>query len=149
MTGETLEVKGQQRFSFVLGECRFDHMFLVCPLPTDAAGLLGTDFLERTGANIRFECGKMALAAIDKAPCAYSVTPAKTAALTVFTEDKARRSLQPTRREEPHTDGHPSDDPRSGSKSWLVRFTENITVAPRCQQVAIGKLEVEKGQRPP
>ena len=87
VTGETLEVNGQQRVSFVLGECRFDHTFLVCPLPTDAAGLLGTDFLERTGANKNFECGKMALVAIDKAPCAYSVTPAKSAALTVFTKD--------------------------------------------------------------
>ena len=49
VTGETLEVKGQQRVSFLLGECRFDHMFLVYPLATEAARLLGTDFLERTG----------------------------------------------------------------------------------------------------
>ena len=123
VTGETLQVKGQQHVSFVLGESRLDHTFLVCSLPTDAAGLLGTDFLERTGASINFECGKMALAAIDKAPRAYKVIPAKSAALTVFTEGEARRSPQPTRREEPHTEGHPSNDPRSemtasGSKSW-------------------------------
>ena len=123
MTGETLEVKGQQHVSFLLGESRFDHKFLVCPLPTDAAGLLGTDFLARTGDNVNFECGKMAFAAIDKAPCAYEVIPAKGAVLTVFTEGEARRSPQPTRREELHTDGHPSHNPRSemtasGSKSW-------------------------------
>jgi len=110
-------------------------MFLVCTLPTDAAGLLGTGFLERTGANVNFECGKMALAAIDKATRAYEVVFAKSAALTVFTEGEARRSPQPTRREELHTEGLPSDDPRSDmtaseSESWLVRVTENITAMP-------------------
>ena len=72
----------------------------------------------------------MALAAIDKVPCVYNVTPAKSAALTVFPENKAGRSLQPTRREELYTDWQPSDEPRSemtapGSKSWLVRSTEH------------------------
>ena len=74
VTAENLEVKGQQHVSFVLGESGFDHMFLVCPVPTDAAGLLGTDFLERTGANVNFECGKMALAAVEKATrCTHGV----------------------------------------------------------------------------
>ena len=138
----------------MLGDCRCDHKFLVCLLPTDAVGLLGTDFLERTGANVNFECGKIALAAIDKAPRAYEVIPAKGAALTVFMEGDARRSPQPTRREELHTDGHTSDDPRSEvtvseSESWLVKITENITGAPRCRHIVIGKTEVEKGQKPP
>jgi len=50
--------------------------------------------------------------------------------------------------EEPHTDGNPSDDPHSettasGKKSCLIRVTENITVAPRCRHITIGKIEVE------
>ena len=123
VTGETLEVKGQQNVSFVVLESRFDHVFLVYPLPTYAAGLLGMDFFERTGANVNFECGKMALAAIDKAPRAYEVISAKVAVLTVFSEGEARRNPLPIRQEELHTDGHPSDNPRSemtasGSKSW-------------------------------
>jgi len=31
----------------------------VCPLPTEAAGLLDTDFLEERGAHINFENGEM------------------------------------------------------------------------------------------
>jgi len=46
VTGETLEVKARQTVSLGLGSRNFDHTFLVCPLPTEAAGLLGTDFLE-------------------------------------------------------------------------------------------------------
>ena len=66
VTGESLDVKFRQLVSFTLGERNFDHMFLVCPLPTEAAGLICTDFLEKTGAEINFECGRMALAAMGK-----------------------------------------------------------------------------------
>jgi hypothetical protein len=33
-------------------------------------------------------------------------------------------------------------------KSWLVKATENITIAPRCRYIVLGKLESEKGQTP-
>ena len=52
VTGETLEMKGRQPVSLGLGGQKFDHTFLVCPLPTEAAGLLGTDFLEGRSAHI-------------------------------------------------------------------------------------------------
>ena len=52
VTGETLEVKGRQTVSLGLGGRKFDHTFLGCPLPTEAAGLLGTDFLEGRSAHI-------------------------------------------------------------------------------------------------
>jgi len=64
VTGESLDVKGRQLVSFTLGGWKFDLKFLVCPVPTEAAVLVGTDFLERTGAEINFECDRMALAAI-------------------------------------------------------------------------------------
>ena len=64
------------------------------PLHTDAAGLKGTDFLERTGAMISFECGKM-FTDIGKVPHVYSVSPARHAALTVFTRCKDGHSIQP------------------------------------------------------
>jgi len=59
MTGETLDVKGRQTISFGLVGRKFNHTFLVCLLPTEAAGLLGTDFLEERGAHINFENGEM------------------------------------------------------------------------------------------
>jgi hypothetical protein len=52
VTGEALDIKGIQSFSFSLKVREYTHAFLVCPLPTEAAGLLGTDFLENAGANI-------------------------------------------------------------------------------------------------
>jgi len=45
VTGENLQMKSRQTFSLGLGDRNFDHKFLVCPLPTEAGGLLGTDFL--------------------------------------------------------------------------------------------------------
>ena len=55
VTGETLDVKGRQTVSLGLRGRMFDHTFLVCPLPMEAAGLLGTDFLEERAAHINFE----------------------------------------------------------------------------------------------
>ena len=49
VTGETLDVKGRQAVSFVLGGREFNHQFVVCSLPTDAEGLLGMDFLKESG----------------------------------------------------------------------------------------------------
>jgi hypothetical protein len=39
VTRETLDVKGRQSASFVLDGREFNHQFLACSLPTDAAGL--------------------------------------------------------------------------------------------------------------
>jgi hypothetical protein len=70
VTGEALNIRGQQHVSFVLGGRRLDHRFLVCPLPIEADCLLGTDFLDRTGAEINFKCGKLSLAKkLQGAPC--------------------------------------------------------------------------------
>ena len=47
-TGEILDMKGQQTVPVGLIGWKFGHKFLVCPLPTEAAGLLGTDILEES-----------------------------------------------------------------------------------------------------
>ena len=52
-------MKGQQLVSLTLEGREYRHPFVVCSLPTYAAGLLGMDFFEKTGAEINFECGKM------------------------------------------------------------------------------------------
>jgi len=39
-TGEALNIRGQQHVSFVLDGRKFDHTFLVCPIPTEADGLV-------------------------------------------------------------------------------------------------------------
>jgi len=49
VNGEVLNIDGQQTVSFVVDGREFSHKFLVCLLPTDAAVLLGTDFLKEAG----------------------------------------------------------------------------------------------------
>ena len=86
VTGEVLDIKGLQSMTFTLNGREFTHAFLVCALPTDAAGLLGTDFLEKAGAVIDFECGKMSLTGSGNVPRVFSIPPTRHSALTVFTK---------------------------------------------------------------
>ena len=128
MTGESLDIKGRQLVSFTLGGRKFYRMFLVRPLPTEAAGLLGTDFLEKTGAKMNFECGRMALAGIGEAPVANSDSQGKRAALTVFSGVQVGRSIRHTGQEKLHLHEKPSEFPRFETttdcgRSWLVRTT--------------------------
>jgi len=146
---EALNIRGQQHVSFVLDGRKLDHTFLVCPIPTEAEDLLGTDFLDRTGAEINFECGKLSLAGNYKAPTAGNGMSEDRAALTVFPEHEMGRKPQGTRPVEPHLDKQSLDNPCSiqttqWSRSWLVRATENITLVPRCRQVVTAKIELEK-----
>ena len=80
--------------NFTLNGREFTHAFLVCALPTDAAGLLGTDILGKAGAVIDFECGKMSLTGIGNVPRVFGIPPARRSALTVFTDSKSGRSSQ-------------------------------------------------------
>ena len=154
VTGEFLNIKGQQSVSFKLNGCEFKHTFLVCSLPTDAAGLVGTDFMASLGAVIDFERGKLLLTGNRKVPRVYSVPPTGHKALTIFSGGKADRSRQLRQQEARRRDGqvtaslHP-EITMPESKSWLVRATENVTVAPRCRQIVLGRLESERVQKFP
>ena len=86
MTGEVLGIKGLQSVTFTQNGREFTHAFLVCTLPADAAGLLGTDFFEKAGAIIDFECNRMSLTGIGNVPRMFIVPHAGHAALTIFTE---------------------------------------------------------------
>ena len=153
VTGEVLDIKGQQ-IVFVVDRREFNHTFLVCSLPTDAAGLLGTDFLNGAGALIDFGCGKMSLTDIEKAPRACEVSPDKGAALTIFTEGKEGHSPQPRLREARHIDKKFSTSPHrepvtSQNGIWLVKTKENIVIAPRCRQIVTGIVDSGKEQKLP
>jgi hypothetical protein len=68
VTGDNLDIKGQQTVAFRMNGRRFTHPFLVCSQPTIAAGLLGTDFLSRFGAKLDFDRGKMSIIDSNNAP---------------------------------------------------------------------------------
>jgi hypothetical protein len=69
VTGKTFDIKRQQFISFTLEGREYRHPFLVCPFPTDVGGLLGIDFIEKTGAEINFECFKMSPTSIKCLGC--------------------------------------------------------------------------------
>jgi hypothetical protein len=92
VTGVVLDIKRLQSVNFTLNGREFTHAYLVCPLPTDEAGPLGTDFLEKAGAVIHFEGGKMSLTGIGNVPRVFSVPPARQSELIVFTWSEDGRS---------------------------------------------------------
>jgi len=89
VTGDVLDIRGRQSVTFLLNGSEFTHSFLVCSLPTKAAGLLGTDFMDRLGAKIDFERGKMLFTDVDRVPYVNGVSLTGHMALTVFPKGEA------------------------------------------------------------
>jgi len=69
--------------------------FLVCPLPTEAAALLGTDFLEGKIAPTYFEDGTISFNETVKDNRARGDTLSERRFITVFTPGKKFNSPQP------------------------------------------------------
>jgi hypothetical protein len=82
VTGEELDIKGRQDVSLEIDGRKFHHAFLVCPLPTEAAGVIGTDF---------FNHNKMDFADVKSTPRRCNKTSTEFTALTIFTRGKAHR----------------------------------------------------------
>ena len=153
VTGEVLDVKGRQYVPLEIGGHKFYHPFLVCSLPTEAAGLLGTDFLIEHGAAMNLHCNKMSLD-VSLSARASSESPTECTALTVFTKGKEGHSPQPSpkrvrRKDEQFPATPPQERSPMQARTWIVIAKENITLAPRCRQVVIAKLEFEKEKEPP
>jgi hypothetical protein len=54
ITGEVLEIKGQQQVSFTLGGREFDHTFLVCFLTTQSSGSSWHGLSKKGQGQVRF-----------------------------------------------------------------------------------------------
>jgi hypothetical protein len=52
VTGDTLDIMGEQDVQFCHENWNYRHTFCVCALPTDADGILGIDFLSEMGASL-------------------------------------------------------------------------------------------------
>jgi len=96
----------------------------------------------------------MSLADIGKAPRTCKISPTKGAALTIFTEGKEGHSPQPCLREARHKDKQFSASPHreattAQNETWLFKAKENITIAPRCQQIVTGIVESGKEEKLP
>ena len=133
VTGDALDIRGKQTVTFVLSGSDFTHTFLVCLLPTAAAVLVGTDFMNRFGAIIYFECSKMTLTAIDTVAREYGSSLTRHSALTVFPESKEGCNLRRENREPQQEDRKvPNvtcpETMVDSNRTWLDRATENISV---------------------
>ena len=99
VTGEVLDIKGRQTVSFRLNGREFKHTFLVCSLPTEAAGIIGTDLMTQTGAMTDFDCCKLLLNNNGRRPRVHSDTHRDHSAITIFTVGKEGHSPQASTRE--------------------------------------------------
>lgn len=138
VTGEVLNIKGQNPASLVVNRRVFRHAFLVCSLPTDTVGLPGTDLMEREGVVIDFKCIKISHSGISEVNQVVSVPPTLHMALTIYSAGKAGRSPQLNQREARRINEQSSASPHpenttQQNKSWFVRATENVTVVHRCR----------------
>ena len=115
VTGETLEIRGQQTVSITLDGHEFKHQFYVCSLPTNADGLIGLDFMTKTGASLDIEKGKISLPGVSKGQKLVSSSPSRQAALTVFTPEKEGHSPSPANRWKRRKTGKLTGRPARGS----------------------------------
>ena len=100
--------------------------------------------MDRLGAKIDFECGKMLFTDIDGVSHVKSVSLTGHVALTVFPKGEVGRS--PQLKEAGHIDKQLSASPRTEiarqqDKCWFVRATESVTIRPRCRQIIVGRLD--------
>ena len=52
VTGDELDILGEQDVQFSVNNWNCGHTFCVCSLPTEADGILGMDFLSETNASL-------------------------------------------------------------------------------------------------
>jgi hypothetical protein len=91
----------------------------------------------------------MLLTDVKEASRVHSVSPVEHTVPTAFTKGKERHYPHLSQSEARHTDEKllAGDSPeKSQSESWLVKAAEDTTIAPRCRQIVMGRLESEKGR---
>jgi hypothetical protein len=101
VTGENLDIQLRQNVTFTVVRKEYRFTFLVCPLPTQADGLLGTNVWDEAGAVIDLDSNKVSLVS-SSSEAGHErrfYRHRKRAALTVFPH-KEKENRSPTRRKE-------------------------------------------------
>jgi len=145
VTGETLQIRGQQTVSLMLDGHEFKHPFYVFSLPTNVDCFIALDFMKKTGTNLHTGKGKISLAGISKGQKLVRSSPSRQAALTVFTLEKEGHSASPRQQVAKEKDGKVSET----TSSWLIKSVEETIIEPRCRQIIMGRLDTEKGETLP
>jgi hypothetical protein len=61
VTGDALQIQGEQEVKLCINGTNIHHRFKVCSLPTEAHGILGTDYLAKVNACLDLENKKLVL----------------------------------------------------------------------------------------
>jgi hypothetical protein len=128
----------------VLNGREINHTFLVCSLPTEAAGILGTDFVRGSGAVIDFQCCKMSLNDIGKMPSTYEEALTGHTTLTIFATGKEGHSPQPKQMEARQMDEQlpTNPHPNAQSRTWLVKARKKRHHSAQVPTVGEGKFRI-------
>jgi hypothetical protein len=177
VTGDTLRVNGEQTISFEIDEVPYRHTFLVCSLPTNAAGILGTDFLKSKHAilnlekfTLTLEGGKgsqtVATTQQNRGERAKSREEGSGLITQTFMSEESNSGVgtDKTRPEENQTDRLDNFSQRKGqsvlkervetlgdvtSATWEVTSRESVTIGARSKQVVRGRLSKQRNQALP
>jgi hypothetical protein len=144
VTGDGLNILGEQLLTLEVGDWRYSHRFCVCSLPTQTDGIIGLDMLESLGAHVDLENRQLLL--LDAAEHRRSSLTMGAdreqaadirASLIVFSNsDKSgteNRRVKTTGADA--TIATTSEDPLGSNNEdkdegkWLVRTTEEIRLA--------------------
>jgi hypothetical protein len=153
VTGDALDVKGEQEVAFHINNVRYEHKFVVCALPTKAAGILGMDFLLKHEAEMNFGKGELKL--LDLANLRYGSRKrrgrgahgtADHSAITIFSTLDNHQVKNKVKVRERNQAPHIS---LQEAIPFLVKTTSTIRLEPRARQIVLGSLELPKRQEPP
>lgn len=168
VTGKKLEVQGEQTIKFLMGNVTFSHNFVVCKLPTNAAGILGINFLLPRRANLNLEDQTLTLhkgqnfnlasrQQQDSLKDSYSRSKGNEMAILTALSDSAPKDSQVDvagRRGDERKNLVDKNSPRkcvmstefalNESEAWLVRSKESVTLKPMCRQIICGTLDGRK-----
>ena len=154
VTGDELQVKGEQLVHFKIGGERYSHNFCVCTLSTEADAILGMDFLRAMDAELDLKGGKLWLEKARERKQSESHGNAVRATLTVFsaTDGRAKQnSCTSGYRKKPEKSRNPEKESKRGkrilkSKTRQVNPRQTNPISPRVKQMAVGRVEFPKCQ---
>lgn len=158
VTGDKLEIQGEQEIVFAVNKVKYKHQFLVCKLPTKHAGILGVDFLLAYEAQLNLEKEEIQLIDSWEARNVIAKGRIHPSALTIFSDSDDQ---QDKRNSEVLSTASKTIDKKTEQlirklsintgkeTSYIVKSIGTTKLQPRVRQIIMGKLEVEKNSKLP
>ena len=159
VTGDELEDKGLQRIEFYCNNQKYWHQFHVCPLPSDANGIIVMDFFSVVNAKLDLKTHDLLMSKQPSFDHGTSNWEAREAngmanrvALTVFSNSDGHGSRQRPTSEFQVGENALRNEARQqlrkvslqDAESWIVKTTGTIKIPPRVKEIVVGRIELQK-----